>query len=154
MRQEEQHHPGISVSHSQISEAFMLIVFMVGDLLFVYNAISSPVSLHLYKGLDAQSYASLKNKILKNQSAGAHTHLSLDESIHLYMLVDIVCKNFVFDNNETLKKMAIENVSVSEEEYEILRINFLRYGQSLIEKMNEKFVNNPMFCDALDGLKG
>lgn len=146
--------PGVSISHTQTSEAFMLIVFMVGDLFFVYKNITLSLDPAVYKGLDSSSFVTLKNKILKKHKESEFTHLDIYESIRLYMLVDIVCKAFVDDTNETLRKLAIENVSISEEEYEILRINFLRYGQSLIEKMNEKFEKNKIFYEALDGLKG
>lgn len=146
--------PGITVYHSQTSAAFMLITFMVGDLLLVYKTLEAPINLNVYNGLDEKNFNGLKNKILKNQASGEFAHLNLIESIHMYMLVDMVCKCFVDEANETLKNLAIENVKVSEEEYEQLRINFLRYGQSLIEKMNEKFEKNEVFCKALGKLKG
>lgn len=145
--------PGVSVSHTRTSEAFMLIVFMVGDLLLIHKSVSLPVSLDIYEGLNENSFVKLKNKILKSQSAGEFSHLTLQESLYLYMLVDIACKSFVNDANEALKSLAIENVKISEEEYEILRMNFLRYGQSLIEKMNIRFAANEIFCSALTKLK-
>lgn len=145
--------PGVSVSHTRTSEAFMLIVFMVGDLLLVHKSVSLPVDLGIYEGLNENSFVRLKNKILKNQAAGEFSHLTLQESVFLYMLVDIVCKSFVNDVNETLKNLAVQNVNISEEEYEILRMNFLRYGQSLVEKMNLKFAENEFFCNALAKLK-
>ncbi len=145
--------PGITVYHSQTSAAFMLITFMVGDLLLVYKTLSPPVDLNIYDGLDEKKFNALKNKVLKNQASGEFAHLNLNESIFMYMLVDMVCKCFVDEVNETLKKLAIENVKISEEEYEQLRINFLRYGQSLIEKMNEKFENNESFCEMQEKLK-
>lgn len=152
--QEAQGEPGVSVSHTRTSEAFMLIVFLIGDLLFVYKSVSLPVNPGIYNGLNEGSFVNLKNKILKNQAAGEFSHLSLQESIFLYMLVDIVCKSFVNEANETLKELAIQNVEISEEEYDILRMNFLRYGQSLIEKMNVKFSANEFFCQAMAKLKG
>lgn len=145
--------PGITVYHSQTSAAFMLITFMVGDLLLVYKTLSSPVSLEFYAGLDDKKFIELKNKVLKNQASGEFSHLNLQESISMYLLVDLVCKCFVDEANETLKELAIENVKVSETEYEQLRINFLRYGQSLVEKMNEKFEKNEFFCGAVAKLK-
>ena len=146
--------PGVSVFHSQTSNAFMLIAFMVGDLLLVDKTILAPVTLNFYAGLNEKSFVNLKNKILKNQSDGEFSHLTLGESIYLYMLVDLVCKCFVDDTNETLKSMASQNLKISEVEYEILRMNFLHYGQSLIEKMNEKFESNEVFCDFRTRLKG
>lgn len=151
--EEEKTEPGITVYHSPTSAAFMLITFMVGDLLFLYKTVSFPVNLSIYKGLDSEKFNELKIKILRNQATGKYTYLNISESITMYMLVDLVCKCFVDDANETLKGLAIENVKVSEEEYEQLRINFLRYGQSLIEKMNEKFETNKIFTEALAGLK-
>lgn len=146
--------PGITVYHSQTSAAFMLIIFMVGDLLFVYKSLAPPVNLNIYNGFDEDNFNALKNKILKKQASGEFSHLNLTESIYLYMLLDVVCKCFVDDANETLKDLAINNVKISEEEYEIMRMNFLRYGQSLIGKMNEKFAANEIFRGALAKLKG
>ncbi len=146
------HEPGISVFQSQTSEAFMLIAFMIGDLLIVNGALQGPKDFQLYKGLNKKSYSDLKRKIFQPRQAGEHSNLTINESIHLYMLVDIACKSFVDDTNETLKKLAIENVKISEDEFEILRMNFLRYGQLLIEKMNRKFEKNELFVQSKKNL--
>ncbi len=145
--------PGITVFYSQTSSAFMLITFLIGDLLFVNKSLSAPVNMNVYEEMNQKTFNDLKNKILKNQENGEITHLNLRESILMYMLVDASCKCFVDDMNETLKTLAIQNVKVTEEEYEKLRINFLRYGQSLVEKMNEKFQGNEIFKTALENLK-
>lgn len=144
---------GISVFHSKTSEAFMLIAFMIGDLIFVYRNIPAPVDLDLYSGLNEKSFVELKNKILQKQTDHEHSHLTLAESVFLYMLVDVVCKSFVDDANETLKKLGVQNLKITEEEYDILRINFLRYGQLMIEKMNQKFEKNDFFKQSLEKLK-
>lgn len=145
--------PGVSVFHSKTGDAFMLIAFLVGDLIFINKIITPPVNPSVYDGLNETSFSSLKNKILDDRNERELTHLTLRESISLYMLIDVVCKCFVDDENEKLKALAVENVKIEEEEYNILRINFLRYGQSLIKKMNEKFSRNKIFSQALSKVK-
>ena len=145
--------PGITVYYSQTSAAFMLITFMVGDLLLVSKTLASPVNQDEYYDLDEKSFVGLKTKILQNQAKRQFSHLTMRESIRMYVLVDLVCKCFVDDANETLKTLAINNVNVSAEEYDQLRINFLRYGQSLVETMNKKFASNELFLAFLTKTK-
>lgn len=131
----------------------MLITFMIGDLLLVSKTLVSPAASNLLGELDEKNYGSVKDKILTNQARGEITYLSLRESVFLYLLVDMACKCFIDDTNETLKNLAVKNVKVSEEEYEQLRINFLRYGQFLIEIMNEKFQTYEIFRTAFERLR-
>lgn len=145
--------PGLTIYNTKTSTAFAMISFMVGELMYVYDSIEPPIDLSVYKELSTDSFNRLKVKIFKNHKSHELISLSLAESIQLYMLVDLACKCLVSDTNMELKNMAIESLDVDEEEYGQLRINYLRYAQSLIEKMNDKFKDNREFASATAALK-
>ena len=78
--------------------------------------------------------------------------LNVEESLLLYLIVDMVCKCFVSDANVVLRKKAKENMEIGIEEYKQVSLSYIHYAQSLLQEMNQKFDGNPTFDDVHDKL--
>lgn len=145
--------PGITVYQSNQSSAFALVTFLINDLFFLYDAFKPPVDLAIYKNLNLNKYNTLKMKVLSSQIKSQIVYLNLQESIHLYMLVDLTCKTLVSDLDVQLRELAKKNLELSEEQYGTITRLYLQFAEALINRMNIKFKDNELFVFSLQELK-
>ncbi|MDA9563247.1 hypothetical protein N9R81_01070 [Flavobacteriales bacterium] len=142
---------GITIQKSKISQAFTLISFMVGELIFD-GTIESPVVVDKYPNLDQEHFHDLREKMMREIASKEEIELDVEESLLLYLIVDMVCKCFVGDANVILREKALENMEIGAEEYKQVSLSYIHYGQSLLQEMNTKFDGNPSFDDVHDKL--
>lgn len=143
---------GITIQKSKISHAFALISFMVGELIFE-NSIEAPVNIENYAGLDSEHFRSLRIKMMHDLNTKNEVVLNIEESILLYLIVDMVCKCFVSETNIVLKEQAQQQMNIDEKEYSQVRLSYLHFAQSLLEEMNTKFGEVPEFEVVIDKLR-
>jgi len=142
---------GITIEKSKISQAFTLISFMVGELIFD-GTIEPPVKVSKYPNLDRDHFYELGTKMMGHIAMKDEIKLNVEESLLLYLIVDMVCKCFVSDANLVLREKAKENMEIGTEEYKQVSLSYIHYAQSLLQEMNQKFDGNPTFDDVHDKL--
>ena len=142
---------GITIEKSKISQAFTMISFMVGELIFD-GTIKPPVKVSKYPNLDRDHFYELRTKMMGHIATKDEIKLNVEESLLLYLIVDMVCKCFVSDANVVLRKKAKENMEIGTEEYKQVSLSYIHYAQSLLQEMNQKFDGNPTFDDVHDKL--
>lgn len=145
--------PGITVFQSSHSTGFALVTFLISDLFFVYDAFNPPVDLAVYKNLNLKEYNMLKKKVLSSQLKTEIVNLSLQESIYLYMLVDLCCKTLVSDLDVQLRELSKKNLKLTDEQYDNITRLYLQFAEALINRMNIKFKDNELFAFSLRELK-
>ena len=136
---------GITIHPTSTGNAFSMISFMVGELVYIYKTIDPPVDITKYIGLNEKTFKNLQNKVLSALHSKEVVNLNFEESMLLYMVIDLSCKCLVDKINLSLKELAIPSLEISGEEYDKLRINYLRYAESFIQTINEKFEKNAAF---------
>ena len=124
---------------------------MVGELIFD-GTIEAPVDVSKYPNLDPEHFHQLRDKMMADINSKEETALNVEESLMLYLLVDMVCKCFVGDANAILRQKAQENMEIDADEYHKVSLSYIHYGQSLLNEMNEKFDGNPTFDDVHEKL--
>jgi hypothetical protein len=133
--------------------AFSLISFMVGEVILIEKALVSPIDLKLFPEINPESFLDLKKKqfqILEEDSTAIE--LNEEESLLLYLLVDIVCRCFVSEANLFLEKRANDVMSIDKEEYKAVRLSYIHFAENLISDINHKFEKSTKFADARDRL--
>lgn len=136
---------GLIIKKTKVSMAFSLITFMVGELIFVEESITPPVDISLYEGLNRQTFKTNSEKVLKILEDCEEIQLNMEESIFLYMIIDLACKCMVNDANESLQKFAMKNLDIGNKDYDKARMSYLQYAESLIKKMNMQFKSDVRF---------
>lgn len=136
---------GIILKKNQLSRAFLLIGFMVGDLYFLEKKISVPNSLGLPIDFSKKDYQALKKTAFVGFETQPLFSLSKKDSFRFYQLVDLVCKCFVSSANDTMRNMAFHNMKMEEEEYYQVRVSYIHYADKLLQEMNEKFKEETEF---------
>lgn len=142
---------GITIEKNKVSQAFTLISFMVGELIFD-GTIDAPVEVSKYPNLDSDHFHDLRTKMMNDIATKDEISLTVEDSLLLYLIVDMVCKCFVSDANIILREKAQENMEIEAEEYKQVSLSYIHYAQSLLNEMNEKFDGNPTFDDVHDKL--
>ncbi|MBL4624697.1 MAG: hypothetical protein JKY42_06115 [Flavobacteriales bacterium] len=142
---------GITIQKTKISQAFTLISFMVGELIFD-GTVEAPVQVSRYPNLDKDHFHDLRAKMMSDLATKKEIMLDVEESLLLYLIVDMVCKCFVSDANVILREKAEENMEIDAEEYKQVSLSYIHYAQSLLNEMNEKFDGDPTFDDVHEKL--
>ena len=144
---------GLSIKQSRISQSFSLITFMVCELIFVEKSLSPPTNLKHYPDLSEDDFNTLRDKVLNITNRGEEVELDIKESIRFYQLIDLTCKCMVNDADDVLRDLAQKNIDIEADEYEKVRNNYLKYAQSLLDKMNKKFNGKKEFDKATKALR-
>jgi hypothetical protein len=145
--------PGITIFNNKTSLAFSLISFMVGELILIHKSVATPIDMSIYSKLNPDSFNLLRSSFFQKQDNEKYIHLNIEESIIMYMLIDLTCKCFVNETSTELEKLALSTLDIDSEDFSRLSQNYIKYGQKLIEKMNEKFNSNELFTQSLKGLR-
>lgn len=148
MSDSEKYQPTITITKNKLSMAFSLITFMVGEVLFIEKAIACPVDVNKFPEINEDDFLSLKQKQLEILNKAEKVVLDEEESLLLYLLVDIVCRCFVGDANIFLEERAAQIMEIGKEEYKQVRHSYIHYAQSLITEINNKFDKSTKFIDA------
>ena len=73
--------------------------------------------------------------------------LEQEQVLFLYALLEIICRLFICEIGDDLKKLAIECGDTNEEEFLKVRSFFLQQAEALLHSTNETFRDNEEFQD-------
>jgi len=144
---------GLTLKPSRVSQAFSLITFMVCELIFVEKSLPPPINLESYSNLNENDFNTVRDKVLNITDGEEVIELNIEESTRFYQLIDLTCKCMVNDEDDVLKDLAQKNIDIESDEYEKVRNNYLKYAQSLLDKMNKKFSGQKVFDKATKDLR-
>lgn len=125
---------------------------MVGEIVFIEQAIKSPVNLEQFPEVNESDFLDLKDKQLSILKEAEEVELDEEESLLLYLIVDVVCRCFVSDANTLLEERALTIMDIGPEEYNKVRHSYIHYAQDLLGEMNTKFSKSEKFKDLHDRL--
>jgi hypothetical protein len=127
------------IEKNRITSAFVLITFLINELILENKIIPSPVNLSDFEFIDESNFRMLRHKIVAQFEEQNKAVLSFEESMMFYVYIDIACKCFVSDINHTLKDLSKRNMRISPESYDALRLQFLNTADKILSIFNKKY---------------
>lgn len=94
--------------------------------------------------IDEEQLDELESLVIEQQDQEV-IHLERDQILFLYALLEIICRLFVCEIGDDLKKLAIECGDTNEEEFLKVRSFFLSQAETFLHGTNETFRDNEEF---------
>ncbi len=130
------------IEKNRITSAFVLITFLINELIIENKIIPSPVNLSEFEFIDENNFRMLRHKIVAQFEEQGKAVLTFEESMMFYVYIDIACKCFISDTNHALKELAKRNMKINPESYDALRLQFLSTAEKILSVFNEKYGEN------------